>query len=233
MKRNKIASIAIAIGLLFMQTDLYAGNLPNPTSADFCIEVQKLLASTDLTGENTIFEDMPSYRHSKPSPKPLKIYQVVTYNDDQPILVSCKVKTADHLRAVHGDNAAGKQSYCPAITRKLLAEAITELQTVNPEAAVRASGFKIVDNEPFATGRSYLEDFQLSFKGDDGATYINTPGLQTDWENWMFWILPDKVRGQTYCHIATKSYLKSLALNEIAVGTMVGTADDAPTQPRN
>jgi hypothetical protein len=37
--------------------------------------------------------------------------------------------------------------------------------------------------------------------------------------------------GQTYCHIATVDYMKAVATGEIEPGTVMTTADDAPTQP--
>ena len=54
---------------------------PAPASADFCLSVQRFMANTAVEATNTVFTDMPEYRHSKPSPKPLLIYQVVTWGD--------------------------------------------------------------------------------------------------------------------------------------------------------
>ena len=205
--------------------------LPDPESTQFCTTIQHLLANTDESPTNTIFDNMPAYRSSKPSVAPLNIYQVVTYAGDMPIIVSCKVKTADHLRAEYGEDAAGKQRYCPEVTKITLQQAINELQEQNPEAAATAETFVVEETEPYATGQSYLSDFEPTYRDTDGSIHINTPGLQTDWENWIFWLLPNRLRGQTYCHLPTVDYLKAIATDEMEVGAVIHTRDDAPTQP--
>jgi len=207
-------------------------SLPEPTSGEFCQAAQRYLANTEMSGEITVFDNMPDYRASKPSPDPLLIYQVVTYDDKRPIAVSCKVKTADHLRAVYGEEAAGEQRRCSAIAELVRQQAIRELEAeYPPAAAAKARSFIIDDNEPFMTGQAYLESFELSYLDEEGNIHIQSPGLQTDWENLLFWILPNRLRGQTYCHLATVPYMKALATGAIEPGTILTTADDAPTTP--
>ncbi|MDJ0926050.1 MAG: hypothetical protein QNJ73_00250 [Gammaproteobacteria bacterium] len=209
-----------------------AAQLPAPDSDEFCVAVQKILADTAIDGQNTVFSDMPAYRASKPMVDPLEIFQVVTYQGQMPVMVSCKVKTAAHLRDAFGENAAGKQQYCPEITRRAQAQAVAELQGVDPAAAARAAAFVVDDNEPFMTGRNYLADFQLSFIGDDGKVHFNSPGLYQDYDSWMTWMLPEAFQGQSYCHIPTVAYMKALATGAMEPGTVMTTADDAPVTPQ-
>jgi hypothetical protein len=209
-----------------------AAPLPEPTSEEFCIAVQQIMASTKMVGNNTVFTDMPEYRHSKPKADPLNIYQVVTYSGQMPIVVSCKIKGAAHLRSAYGEQAAGEQLYCPEIARRVKEQAIAELNAENqPEAAVTAGTFVVDENEPFMTGRDYLSDFELSYVGDDGAIHINSPGLFHDYDSWTTIILPENFEGQAYCHLATVDYLKALAKAEIQPGTLITTADNAPVTP--
>jgi hypothetical protein len=205
--------------------------LPEPESADFCVAVQQVLANTEVEATNTIFDNMPDYRSSKPSVSPLKIYQVVSYSGEMPVIVSCKIKAADHLQSEYGEDAAGKQRFCPEISKLALQQAITQLQTENPAAAEAASQFIVDDTEPYSTGQSYLGDWQAISRDAEGVTRVTTPSLQTNWENWMFWILPDRLRGQTYCHIPTVNYLKAVASGTVEPGATMTTADDAPNQP--
>jgi hypothetical protein len=174
---------------------------------------------------------MPDYRASKPSVNPLNTYQVVTYAGTMPIVVSCKVKTSDHLIAEYGADAAGKQRYCPEISKLILQQAITELEAENPDAADTAKTIIVAETEPYATGQSYLSDFQSISRNDNGDLMITTPGLQTDWENWLFWIMPERVRGQTYCHIPTVQFVKAVASGAMEPGRVIHTRDDAPTTP--
>jgi hypothetical protein len=39
--------------------------------------------------------------------------------------------------------------------------------------------------------------------------------------------LPEKFEGQAYCHLATPAYISALAMGQMEVGTVMGTADDA------
>ena len=205
---------------------------PAATLGDFCVAVQKYLANTAVEGTNTVFTDMPSYRHSKPSPNPLLIYQVVTYRGKVPIMVSCKVKTAAHLRATYGPTAAGEQRFCPAVTRELQSATVAALRQENdPVAAERAAAFVIDEDEPFLTGRDYLADFELSYRGADGAVHIRSHGLFQNYDSWITTLLPRQVQGQSYCHLATVEYLRALATGGMEPGTLITTADDAPVVP--
>jgi hypothetical protein len=231
---SSLTRLSLSILSLAWMSSLYAqpAVLPRPDSAEFCQVVQQILANTEVISNNHVFEDMPEYRHSKPAPNPLMTYQVVTYAGQMPIMVSCKIKGAAHIRDAFGDDAAGEQQYCPTVARMVKAQAITELRLSNqPDAANTADAFVIEENEPFMTGRDYLSDFELSYVGEDGAIHINSPGLFHDYDSWTTWILPENFEGQTYCHLATVDYMKAIATGEMEAGTVMTTADDAPTQP--
>jgi len=223
----------VTCALLSISTHAQGNILPDPTTGQFCQSVQKIMASTDRGGDITLFTDMPSYRHSKPSVDPHRIYQVVTYDGQVPIMVSCKMKGAAHLRSAYGEDAAGEQLFCPEITRRVKTQAIAELQRENkPEAAKAVKAFIIDENEPYITGQKYLSDFKLSYRNDDGTVHFNTPGLFQDYDSWVTWFLPEKFQGQVYCHIATVAYMKAVATGETEPGTIITTEEDAPVTPR-
>ena len=222
----------LALVLFGISSTMVSAALPPPDSDEFCVAVQKILANTSLDGRNTVFTDMPAYRASKPMVDPHEIFQVVTYQGQMPIMVSCKVKTAAHLRAAFGENAAGEQQFCPEITRLAQAQAVAELQAVDAAAAAKVATFVVEDNEPFMTGRNYLADFELSFVGDDGNIHFNSPGLFQNYDSWLTWLLPERFQGQSYCHIPTVAYMKALATGAMEPGTVMGTADDAPVTPQ-
>jgi hypothetical protein len=227
--------VSLLLLVVALTTSVHARGdaLPDPTSTEFCQAVQKIMASTDRAGDNTLFTDMPEYRHSKPSADPHRIYQVVTYDGQRPIMVSCKIKGAAHLRSAYGEDAAGEQLFCPEITRRVKAQTVAELrQENNPDAAGAVEAFVIDENEPYITGRDYLSDFELSYRGDDGAVHFSSPGLFHDYDSWTTWILPEIFEGQVYCHIATATYMKAVATGEIEPGTIITTADDAPVTPQ-
>ena len=180
-------------------------------------------------------DPFPSLRDTSafpPSPNPLMIYQVVTYDDVGPIVVSCKVKTVDHLQTEYGEDAAGPQVYCPAVTGMLQQQAIAELTAEgNTAAAIAAEGFVIDETEPYLMGSDYLSDFQPVYMGEDGATHLASPGLQSEWDSWISPFMPDRFLGQTYCHLTTVDYMKRIAKGEAEPGITLTTADDAPVTP--
>jgi len=207
--------------------------LPDPTDPNFCQAVQKYMSSTSVDSENTVFTDMPEYRHSKPMVKPLQTYQVVSYSGATPVMVSCKIKGAAHIRAYHGDDAAGEQLYCPDVTRLLQSQLVSELLQVGKnDIASKVAALIVDDNEPFMTGRDYLADFELSYVADDGTVHLQAPGLFHDYDSWTSWILPEKFEGQAYCHLASPDYMQALAAGEMQPGIVMTTADDAPVTPQ-
>ncbi len=208
-------------------------SLPSPASAQFCVAVQRRMAGTVLTGANRVFDDMAEFRHSKPRARPFEIFQVVTYDGARPIRVSCKMKTAAHLRAVYGESAAGAQQGCPDVTRALQADAVAQLRSADQlEAAAKAERFVVQADEPFVTGRAYLKAYPLSHRGPDGRLHLRSIGLFQDYDSWITLLLPEFLEGQSYCHLPTVEYLVALATGAMAPGTVVTTEDGAVVTPR-
>jgi len=174
---------------------------------------------------------MPAYRASKPMVDPLTNYQVVSYRGDMPVVVSCKVKGSAHLRAAYGEDAAGEQRFCPELARRILEQTVDELRTTDPEAADRAAGFVVDDIEPYMTGRSYLNDFQPAYIGEDGAVHLSSPGLFQDYDSWIRYLFPERVVGQVYCHLPTAELITALATGAVEPGLTLTTADDAQVTP--
>lgn len=190
-----------------MAADVFA---PDGELTDFCSGVQRVLAGTVIPSINTVFTDEGEFRASKPSVDPLKTYQHVTYQQDRPKMISCKVKAADHLVAQYGSKAAGPQRPCRDITVMIHDRVIDYFERTDPRQTDAARAIVIDPDEPFLTGGSWLSEFPLSYRGDDGAIHINTQSLQIDWQDWRFWIMPNRLRGHTYCHLIAPAHLVAL-----------------------
>ena len=146
-------------------------------------------------------------------------------------MVSCKMKSAAHLRAAYGSLAAVEQRFCPDITRLVRAQAVTVLRQTNKWAAEQAARFVIDENEPYIAGRAYLAEFLLSYRSPDGRVHLGSPGLFQDYDSWITPLLPKIFQGQSYCHLATLEYVMALATGVMQPGTVVTTADGAPVTP--
>ena len=216
-------SILAALMLIVCAGMASAATLPATATDTFCTAVQEILAETTVPSELTVYADMAAFRRSKPTPRPLTISQVVTLDKQgRPKMVSCKVKSADHIRAEYGKAAAGEQLYCREITVMVHAKIVAKLEAEAPELAATVRGYIIEPDEPHTTGRMYLSPFPLAFADNEGNLHINTQSLQVDWDDWRFYIMPNVLRGQTYCHLITPEYLEALAR---------GQAQPDPKQP--
>jgi hypothetical protein len=226
---------AALLALLAVSMPLQAADapLPPPDSPAFCTEVQRYTAGTRLGGTNELFTDMVAYRKSKPLAQPHTTFQVVSYGGKLPLVVSCKVKTVAHLRAVYGAKTVGTQRYCPDVTRRIRDQAVAELTAAgNAAAAARAAAYVIDATEPYSTGQAYLGDFTPAYQGDDGRVHLASPGLFQDYDAWYTAILPEQVVGQLYCHLPTVPYVVALATGALKPGTVITTGDAATVTPR-
>jgi len=210
--------------------------LPASTDTNYCGVVQQVLAGTEVVPANTLFSDMPSYRGSKPMIRPLTTYQVVSYVGQVPVMVSCKIKSASHIRAEYSDEfgaeVVSEQQFCAAITRLNQQAAVQALRALDQSAAAdKAAAIVVDDTEPGMTGRHYLADFELSYVDEVGRLHVPSPGLYHDYDSWLTWILPEILEGQMYCHLPSSEYFQALATGTLEPGSLMTTADDAPTQP--
>jgi len=229
MNRFGLLMVAVLMQSAFAQDVV----LPDPTDANFCQAVQQYMSSTAMESDNTVFTDMPEYRHSKPMVDPLQTYQVVSYAGQLPVMVSCKIKGAAQIRSAYGEDAAGEQQFCPDVAAVLQAQTVAGLkQAGQTEVAAKVAELVLDENEPFMTGRDYLADFELSYVGEEGAVHLQSPGLFHDYDSWTTWILPEKFEGQAYCHLATPAYMTARATGEQEPGIVMTTADDAPVVPQ-
>jgi hypothetical protein len=115
-------------------------------------------------------------------------------------MVSCKVKTVDHLQAVYGSDAARNQGSCEQVTRSMVEQAA-------PLIGPRSPKIVIEPEERVWTGSQYLAPFELLARDDAGAIHLHTRYMRIDWEDWRWWVMPDRLRGHLYCSVITPDYL--------------------------
>lgn len=201
--------------LVCWASPLYATVLPATTTDTFCADVQKILAGTELESDLTVYADIASYRKSKLTAPPLTSSQYVTLDDwSRPKMVSCKVKSADHIKDEYGDDSAGEQRPCRDITLMVQDNVATKLESENPVLAATVRSYVIEPDEPFNTGSAYLTPFPLVFQGADGKLHIHTQSLQIDWLDYKWILMPYILRGQTYCHLITPEHMEAVARGE-------------------
>lgn len=174
----------------------------------FCAEVQQVTTQTSVPFTLVTHKTPWDYRHSKPGIEPVVIHQYVTMDaKGRPKMVSCKVKTVDHLQAVYGPSAAGKQGTCEQVTRSVVEQA-------RARAGTRAPVLVIEPEQQVWTGNSYLAPFELLGRDGAGALHLNTRYMRIDWEDWRWYLFPNRLRGHLYCHVIAPEYLARLMQGE-------------------
>lgn len=174
----------------------------------FCSEVQRVTAQTAVQSNLTIHPTPWDYRHSKPGIKPVEIHEYVTPDaQGKPKMISCKVKAADHLKSVYGPRAAGVQGTCEQVTRRVVEQARA---SVGPGAIQ----VRIEPEERVWTGSSYLSPFELLTRDASGTLHVHTRYMRIDWDDWLWYVAPDRLRGHLYCHVVAPDYMARLMRGE-------------------
>ncbi len=174
----------------------------------FCAEVQRVTAETNVEANLTIHKTSWAYRHSKPGIEPVEIHQYVTPDArGRPKMISCKVKSVDHLKSAYGPQAAGRQGTCEQVTRSIVEQA-------RASAGLKAPAVRVDPEEQVWTGSSYLAPFELLSRDSSGTLHVHTRYMRIDWDDWRWYIMPNKVRGHLYCHLIAPEYMARLLQGE-------------------
>jgi hypothetical protein len=207
---------------------------PEPPLAEFCREAQHVVGHTNKIGELVLHADEQAFVKSKTSIDPLTIHQFIWYADPaktKPLMVSCKLKSADHLNSAFGAGTAGPEGDCQEMNRLTVArleQSLPRVKHARIELDPRENVFD--DANPGAAGPNWLKPAVLVDRRTDGTLVIHAKGFRVDWNDPRFATLDAKFRGVHYCHLIAPSYLRELLGGEAAPGISVGR-DVAATPP--
>lgn len=189
------------------------------THDGFCTEVQQLLVPTTLGIVNVIEPDFEAFKLSKPKAKPLTTHQFLTpARADGLRQVSCKTKSADHLRAVYGvEVAAAPPSHSqPALQCRDVHRAMVLALWREASSAQRADAvypphrIMLAADLAYLTGSSWVQSAASAHTGDDGRLHLRAARLFASWEDWRWKVLPESLRGNHYCHLIAPESLREL-----------------------
>jgi hypothetical protein len=193
---------------------------PAVTDAAFCRDVQQAIVGTRLVADNEVFTDLDGFVKSKPVAKPLQTRQYLWPEDgvpDRPRMVSCKMKTADHLIAEHGAGQAGADIGCSGVNRLTLRGVAASL-TRDERRRLRFDPDEVVLEADFVTtlGPVWLEPYPMARLGADGRLHIQSRAMRNDWLDPRYLEAPPQFRGTRYCHLVAPEHLRRLLLGEVA-----------------
>lgn len=190
------------------------------TTADLCAAVLRRLTGVTRPIRNTVHTEYQPFVLSKPQIEPLETQQYLQYEDaarTRPTMLMCKGKSADHIVAVYGPDAAQPDldSRCRDINRDLVLGVWRSL-TPAERAAARQTPTQIMldDDEVQLTGSAWVTPFQFAYSGTDGRPHLVARRLRADWTDWRWRIAPTSWRGTFYCQLAAPEYLRRLMLGE-------------------
>lgn len=186
----------------------------------FCTQVQTAIMGNTVPADNVVHPDYEAFVLSKASVNPLRNEQFTTPGPDgTPRMISCKMKTPDHIQEVYGEDKVNAEARsCEAINRENVAAVIANL-TEEEKAARALTDDDILFEEDMSvmTGQSWTKPFNFVTKTDDGKIQIQSKRMQVDWTNLLFKMAPERFRGALYCHLIAPEYAKALILGQADV----------------
>jgi len=197
-----------------------------PPLAEFCLEAQQVIVHTKVKPALVVHEDFDAFVKSKALIDPLTIQEYIWYeNDDtsRPVMVSCKMKSADHLNEAFGAGTSGGDGHCQDMNR-LTWERVRATLADAPADSVVFDGNEVVRNDenPGMTGPDWLKPYAMTWRDERGVLHVRSKGFRVDWTDPRFAAMPGRFRGVQYCHLIAPAYLARLVNGEASPGLAVG-----------
>lgn len=197
-----------------------AASTTTPTLAmshdGFCTLVQRLLVDTRLPIENTLQTTKEAFTASKPAVAPTITQQFVRRDAaGHPAEISCKTKTADHLRAAHGPAAARDPALAPRscqdIQRRVVRDVWATMRADERASAIFAPQRVMLDPDTQSyTGSRWISTPATAHVAADGRLHLGASKLFAAWEDWRWKIMPESFRGNHYCHLVAPERVRRL-----------------------
>jgi hypothetical protein len=186
-----------------------------PSMSEFCAAVQHYMAGTSLPVINVVQTDYEAFVLSKAQVKPLETQQFawpVSNTDTTTKMLSCKMKTADHIRAEYGEAAAGEEQTCAGYNRLTYDAVLAGFSGAERKRLAFDGGRNVVfdPDELTTSGPVWLEPYAMVYVGADGALHVKGKGMRNDWTDPRYFNAPVRFRGTRYCHLIAPDYLRDL-----------------------
>jgi hypothetical protein len=189
-----------------------------PTVNDYCAIAQKEIATSRVPARNVIVTDYQAFSRATPSLKPLETLQYVGFSDPQRTkarMISCKLHSAERIRAAYGATAAGESTTCARLNRRTLdAVMLTLSDRQKKKMPFKGSIGVLLDPDEQATSESqWLESFTMVQTDAGGTLRIRAKSLGGG--NLRVNSKANANAGRQYCHLIAPDYLKRILLGEV------------------
>lgn len=189
-----------------------------PTTTDYCSAAQKEIAASRVPSRNVVINDFQAFANLTPSLQPLETAQFVQYADDKRTkarMISCKLHSAEKIRAAYGATAAGESTTCARLNRRTL-DAVMLTLTDRQKKKMPFKGtipILLDPDEQAANESQWLEAFTMVQTDAGGTLRIRAKSLRGD-GNVRVSNKPAS-GGKQYCHLIAPDYLKRILLGEV------------------
>jgi hypothetical protein len=190
------------------------------TSDHFCSDAQRLITASRVPAVNTVYTDRDAFVSSKASARPLQTRQYGTYEDEsrtQLKMVSCKMKTADHIRTEYGADQAGADASCASLNQHSLDAVLATLSRAERRrlAFGGAAGRIVVEpDEVVDNGGDWLKPFTSAWVDPGGVLHLKAKGMNKGWLDPRHASAQPQFRGVRYCHLVAPEYLRRVLLGD-------------------
>jgi hypothetical protein len=222
LKLRSVACLALGLVAAGCATDkrpvVVGQPIVIPTLNDYCANAQKEVASSRVPARNVLVTDYQAFSRATPSVKPLETLQYVGYADPQRTkarMISCKLHSAERIRAEYGATAAGESTTCARLNRRTLDAVMLSLT----DRQKKKTPFKgtigvLLDPDEQATTESqWLESFTMVQTDAGGTLRIRAKSLGVG--NLRVSSKAGAANGRQYCHLIAPDYLKRILTGEV------------------
>lgn len=188
----------------------------------FCIQSQADISAAKVPATVVLHTEYQSFVESKPAARPLRTEQYIWYADDartQPKMISCKMKTADHIRTEYGPDAVGEEGLCSDVNRMTLARVLESVSARERRRLKFAAGTRVVFDADEVTdnGPIWLAPFPMASLGADGALHLKSKAMRNDWLDPKLANAPARFKGTRYCHLIAPPYLLGILRGDVTL----------------
>jgi hypothetical protein len=131
-------------------------------------------------------------------------------------MVSCKLHSADRIRAEYGATAAGESTTCARLNRRTLdAVMLTLTDRQKKKMPFKGSIGVLLEPDEQATSESqWLESFTMVQTDAGGTLRIRAKSLRND-GSMRVSSRANAGKGRQYCHLIAPDYLKRILIGEV------------------
>lgn len=183
-----------------------AGNAPWPVD-QFCGRAQGYVTLSSRPARNVLHEGYDSFRDAAASVQPLESqqYTVADETAGSARIVSCKLVTAEALRAAYGAEAARSDSSCSLVNRNTFASVLASLTPAERSRARFDQGKKVAFDRDTAaaSAAAWLEPGDLATVDKRGTLHLTARS----------WTGDEAGRGVRHCHFIAPDFARRILLD--------------------